>query len=270
MVYLFSLLLLVGCSEPVAWVEVVNSRSLIKQAQTGPHFGYAFRYFVETSDLGGLYQLLWRVEYTEVRQTERQDIYQLLLADEGNERDLARKAYPLLHNILKIAGDDTPRSRVSSSEIESIITGKLVGALSSLSIEAGRGPQPSEESSKRLQRLNKIGVRLADLETAYREFEYLHANIGQGDYLVGRQIRKLVLFGAGRVIGLLDGSSYKIEPDDDRPNFYTALLVLSKVFREGWDHKGLGEKVYKDVESLNKSFDGFLDYVGKSSIWWSH
>lgn len=280
MVYLFSLLLLVGCLEPIARVEVVNSRGMIEQVRNGQRsFGYAFRYFVKTSDLGGLYRLLWKIEYTEVRQYDRQQIYQLLLAEQGNElaglgneRDLARKAYPLLHNILKMAANDELRPRDSSKEIESIITGKLVGAITSLAREASKGPRPhEEESSQRLQRLQKINVQLADLETAYREFEYLYTNIGQDNYLVGRQIRRSILFGTGRIVGLLDGKvTFKITPDTDQPNFYTALSRISETFRENWQHEGLGDKVYENVESLSKSFGGFLDYVEKSAVWWNH
>lgn len=266
MVYLFSLLLLTGCLEQVAQVRISNSQGLVRLVKEGElSFNVAFRRFARASDLGGFYRLLSSVSPTE---DDYQAIHELLLAERGDERDLARKAYPLLHSVLKMADNDEIRPRDASIRGGALITERMAGALQSFAQEIGRwqGILPTEELSKQLQTTQ---ARLAELETAYREFEYLYLNVGQDDYIVGKQIRRAVRYRISSLVGSLEGGSFTL--NDDWHNPYT---VLSKIFdehrkRRNHNAEHFGE-LRVEVESFQNDFRNLLYYVEKSVIWWDH
>ena len=264
MVYLISLLLLVGCYGSVAQVEATPSSTLVKSVQEGQlSFGTAFRRLAKTSDLGGLYRLLWGVG--PFHQNDRAEIYQLLLSEQEDERELARKAYPLLRTILKMAGDggETP-PREASLRIELLVTENLAGALHNFAQELQLWRETMSPKELKTWR-QQTRSRLAYLETAYREFEYLYANLGQDDYVASRQLRRAIRYRIGIVITSIDGRL--VNTDEDRLN---PRVALSKIFDEFVGRIDDKEALGKDVELIQDDFDNFLRYVEKSTIWWNH
>ena len=210
MKFLLAIYLVMVASYAEQAVPAVTSRGMIAKAKNGEHtFGFVFRHFAATKDLGGMHRLLWDVKTPD----DLSDIYQLLLANNDDDAELADNSYTLLRKIIR----NTSGRGQAAYIAKSIIAEKLHDVLYDLrdkivafhlaSVKLGKdgnsvGEKLNEELAGAIDAFNE----------EYQNFSFVYLNVTQGSRRVGTWIRNYFNYQAKDIVRHLLDESLFSEP----------------------------------------------------------